>query len=325
MSNETTVIENIDTLIVKINSEYQQFEDVSKRGLLHLRNVGEGLLKARELCKHGQWLQWLSTNCPAIAERTAQAAMQISRSWKVIEVKSASVADLTINEALKLIPPKLPEMNARYAGWYDYSADAVWRTKGNAQAFRDAITIPDIMDKLTTDQIVPLAQAIFKDLTLHSDLSGENEFTTYRITAEVKRRFKEAFAKNAEEKYKERLLEEPHNKLVRELRDGEIAMRKANSSIRNIEYLACKHPELKTANTGIMQPNFNMAALELKETLLNGVESIKEKEVIDSNKPPMLEDKSSLVLKTYALWQQMNEFEREEFLKLQSKDIKLAA
>ena len=323
--NEVTLIDNMEVLIANINSEYQQFEDVSKRGLLHLRNVGEGLLKARPLCKHGQWLHWLSANCPAIAERTAQAAMQISRSWKVIEVKSASVADLTINEALKLIPPKLPEMNARYAGWYDYAADAVWRTRGNAQAFRDAITIPDIMDKLTTDQIVPLAQAIFKDLTLHGDLSGENEFTTAKITAEVKRRFKEAFAKNAEEKYKERLLEEPHNKLVRELRDGEVAMRKANSSIRNIEYLASKHPELKTANTGIMQPIFNMAALELKATLLNGVESIKEKEVSNNNKPPMLQDKSSLVLKTYALWQQMDEFEKEEFAKLQSKDIRLAA
>lgn len=322
---------SIEGLADAINSEYQQFEEVSKRGLLHFRNVGEGLLKARELCGYGQWLPWLSTNCPAIAERTAQAAIRIARNWGTIESKSATVADLTINEALKLIPPKLPEMNARYADWYDYAADAVWRTRGNAQAFRDAITIPDIMDKLTTDQIVPLAQAIFKDLTLKGQLSGENEFTTYRITAEVKRRFKEAFEKNAEEKYRERKLEEPRNKLVREYREFEVAAKKANISLMRINSLKTNNHELHNVNCGFAESGFHIAKHELKLTLQErGIKVVTEDNIPTfvelPQLPEMIKDipaieeqsdfDNSIVSKAYALWQQMNELQKDEFQRL---------
>ena len=149
-------------------------------------------------------------------------------------------------------------------------------------------------------------------------MSGENEFTPYRITAEVKRRFKEAFAKNAEERDRERQLEEPHNKLVRELRDGEAAIRKATSAMRTIDYLANKHPELKTANTGIMRPKFDRAISDLMSSVVKGVnESANEKDVSINSKLLMLPDKNSLVLKAYALWQQMDELEKAEFTRLQ--------
>ena len=68
----------------------------------HAIVAGELLLDAKDLLKHGQWLPWLAENC-AISERTAQLYMRCAKNRAAIEAKSATVADLTLNEAAAVL------------------------------------------------------------------------------------------------------------------------------------------------------------------------------------------------------------------------------
>ena len=91
------------TLAAQINAEHDAAESHARKAIEHARAAGEKLLLAKAGVAHGQWLPWLSANCPAVADRTARAYMQLARNWTTLESKTATVADLTINEALKLL------------------------------------------------------------------------------------------------------------------------------------------------------------------------------------------------------------------------------
>ena len=90
-------------LAAEINAEHDAAEQHARKAVDHARAAGDRLLLAKAQVAHGQWLPWLATNCPAIADRTARAYMQLARNWTTLESKTATVADLTINEALKLL------------------------------------------------------------------------------------------------------------------------------------------------------------------------------------------------------------------------------
>lgn len=91
------------TLAVEINAEHEAAENHARKAIEHARAAGDKLLLAKAGVAHGQWLPWLSANCPRLAERTAQAYMKLARNWATLQRKSATVADLTINDALKLL------------------------------------------------------------------------------------------------------------------------------------------------------------------------------------------------------------------------------
>lgn len=90
-------------LAAEINAEHDAAENHARKAIEHARAAGDKLLLAKAGVAHGQWLPWLSANCPRLAERTAQAYMKLARNWATLERKSATVADLTINDALKLL------------------------------------------------------------------------------------------------------------------------------------------------------------------------------------------------------------------------------
>lgn len=91
------------TLAAQINAEHDAAENHARKAIEHARAAGEKLLLAKAGVAHGQWLPWLAANCPRLAERTAQAYMKLAKGWPLLERKSATVADLTINDALKLL------------------------------------------------------------------------------------------------------------------------------------------------------------------------------------------------------------------------------
>lgn len=264
---------SLEAVAADINLAHRAATELSQSAIQAAYEAGCLLLEAKaRVGGHGQWLPWLKTNCPSVAERTAQQYMRLSRNREAIEAKSAGYADLTINGALQLIPAVVPPIPERYSGWYDPDADRVWNKTSQIKAFRDAVMLPDIMDKLTTDQIAPLAQAVFDDLAQLEALGRDEVFTPAAITLAVKRRYREAFEKTAEQKRLERQLEEPHNKLVRELREGEAAMRKATHTLNHIDDLKRKHPDLVHANTGIMAGKFNQARRDMEATLARPIE-----------------------------------------------------
>jgi DNA modification methylase len=87
-------------LAVRINAEHSEVVRALRLGLSHAIAAGNALLEAKALLKHGQWLPWLNDNC-LISERTASLYMRLAR--HAPDLKSATVADLTIREAVTLI------------------------------------------------------------------------------------------------------------------------------------------------------------------------------------------------------------------------------
>ena len=96
-------------LAAAINADHAAAERTARKALEHARAAGDKLLLAKAQVEHGQWLPWLSTHCPDLAVRTAQAYMRLAGNWGTLEAKYATVAYLPINDALKLLNAPEPE------------------------------------------------------------------------------------------------------------------------------------------------------------------------------------------------------------------------
>ena len=101
--NEYQLSLSLPELATAINAEHDAAERTARRAIDHARSAGENLVLAKAQVEHGQWLPWLSANCPALSARTARAYMQLSRNWGMLETKMADSANLSIDAALKLL------------------------------------------------------------------------------------------------------------------------------------------------------------------------------------------------------------------------------
>lgn len=99
----------LEALALAINEEHALAEQYATMAIHRAHRAGDLMLAAKQRVAHGQWLPWLKANCPTIKDRTARAYMQLARNWATLESKTATVADLTINEALKLLAEPRPE------------------------------------------------------------------------------------------------------------------------------------------------------------------------------------------------------------------------
>jgi Protein of unknown function (DUF3102) len=82
--------------------------------------VGGWLNEAKAKVEHGEWLPWLKANCQ-ISERTAQRYMHLADAKehleKAMELKSAAVADLTLEDAVRLLKPPEREADPEVGAW----------------------------------------------------------------------------------------------------------------------------------------------------------------------------------------------------------------
>ena len=103
----TGALENID--------KAKEDADKAKTVAVRQANVVSRAIKAGELLKeakaklpHGEWLSWLKKQCE-LSQRTAQRYMKLAddkpKLDKMLLEKSATVADLTLNQALGLLKP----------------------------------------------------------------------------------------------------------------------------------------------------------------------------------------------------------------------------
>jgi hypothetical protein len=95
---------SLPELAARIRAEHEATGAALKSSIDHSIAAGALLIEAKAKVPHGQWLPWLRDNC-AISERTAQLYMRLAKNRTEIEAsaKSASVADLTLNEAAALL------------------------------------------------------------------------------------------------------------------------------------------------------------------------------------------------------------------------------
>lgn len=95
---------SLPDLAARIRSFHEATVAALKSSVGSAMNAGDLLIEAKAQLKHGQWLPWLAKNCGELSERTVQLYIKLAKNRAAIEkhMKSATVADLTMNEAAAL-------------------------------------------------------------------------------------------------------------------------------------------------------------------------------------------------------------------------------
>ncbi len=92
--------ETLPDLAARINTAHEAVARSFGNSIKHAIEAGILLVQAKEKLAHGQWLPWLKENC-SIQERTAQLYMQMSKGEAQLRLKSATLADLTLEDAAR--------------------------------------------------------------------------------------------------------------------------------------------------------------------------------------------------------------------------------
>lgn len=107
-------------LAARINAAHEAAAAALKSSVTHAMQAGELLLEAKEKVDHGEWLPWLKANFP-FSDRTARLYMQIYRRREDVEAKMATVADLTVREAVETIANAKPKRPSDFEHWRDWA------------------------------------------------------------------------------------------------------------------------------------------------------------------------------------------------------------
>jgi hypothetical protein len=75
-----TPIVQLSTLAKQINSEHNQCEEALGKAVYHAYRCGILLTQAKQAIPHGQWGEWLKTNC-IVGQRMAQNYMRIADNY----------------------------------------------------------------------------------------------------------------------------------------------------------------------------------------------------------------------------------------------------
>lgn len=94
-------------LAVKMNAMYDSWVKATQRNKIQCKDIGDYLLEAKSMCKHGEWYPWLEANAQ-FSRETARKFMAVARNWSKIEelsYKSQNICDLplSLSEAIRLI------------------------------------------------------------------------------------------------------------------------------------------------------------------------------------------------------------------------------
>ena len=95
---------SLGDLAARIADTHARVAAATRSALEHAMDAGDLLAEAQERVGHGRWESWLKKSCN-IPPRTASHYMRLAEHRELIEVKSATVADLTVNAALRLLKP----------------------------------------------------------------------------------------------------------------------------------------------------------------------------------------------------------------------------
>lgn len=96
-------------LATRINAAHEEVKKALWRGAEHAIEAGRLLLQAKATVRHGNWIEWVGSNC-RFSERTAQLYMRLAQEAPSLEAKTQRIADLTVNDAIKLLEPlKAPD------------------------------------------------------------------------------------------------------------------------------------------------------------------------------------------------------------------------
>lgn len=125
-----TLTIDLPFLAGEINSAHSEVQFHAKSMLLEAKRAGEALLKAKSLCRHGEFKAWVEANCRCSYSQAARY-MKLARHFKGGD--PATFADLSIEEALRQIEGTTPAAATAPAFTRE---DAEYALKINAMAER---------------------------------------------------------------------------------------------------------------------------------------------------------------------------------------------
>ena len=97
--SELTTTTSADELLPEIVKQHRAAWEHCQQAVASAIRVGELLIQAKSLVKHGEWQDWLANNCP-FAETTARGYMRLA---SLPPENGNAVADLSLEGALAAI------------------------------------------------------------------------------------------------------------------------------------------------------------------------------------------------------------------------------
>jgi tRNA(Ile)-lysidine synthase TilS/MesJ len=100
---------SLEDLANRIKAAHAGVLEASKNVVQKAIQAGMALREAKAKLVHGEWLPWLKDNCN-VSERHANNYMKLAANKpkldEKLQLKSATIADLTLTQALRLIEDK---------------------------------------------------------------------------------------------------------------------------------------------------------------------------------------------------------------------------
>lgn len=95
-------------LASRINESHRLASRTALSTLEHAKTCGELLQQAKDKVGHGSFGEWIAANC-GFSPRTARMYLRVSSHWDRLR-KTATVADLTMTGAVKLLASERPRL-----------------------------------------------------------------------------------------------------------------------------------------------------------------------------------------------------------------------
>ena len=136
------------SLVSQINDAHRHIVAADKTALGHAIRCGELLNTAQETVDatgKGKWLKWLTDNCPAIHQTTANDYMRLAKHQDLIKGTA-----LSIREALKRLP-KGPSRSKSSSSRSSAQADNAIKDEEAAETFAQAAT--EQIENLGPDEV----------------------------------------------------------------------------------------------------------------------------------------------------------------------------
>jgi hypothetical protein len=92
----------LPVLAAEISAAREGLNGAVKTAINQAIIIGQRLIEAKALLKHGEWLPWLNEHC-FLSERQAQKYMRIARAKEALAAKAPLTADLTIERAIEAL------------------------------------------------------------------------------------------------------------------------------------------------------------------------------------------------------------------------------
>lgn len=108
---------SLSSLADEINNADKNCQNSFKYTLGYAIYAGECLLKAKELCGHGNWLKWRAQNIKH-PERTSERYMQLARNKSLLLSNSPKLANLTMDGALRLLKSGTSMLQSMSNDWW---------------------------------------------------------------------------------------------------------------------------------------------------------------------------------------------------------------